>query len=151
MLGAVGLATNNVQAAELDTQPETTSIQSDNHNSQTVSETTVKRHYFSTDQSRRSSVENGAEQSSATPNDTTNVQQPTVGPEKSAAQEQPVVSPEATNEPLGQPTEVAPTENDANKSTTIPKEFETPDVDKAVDEAKKIRTLLSLKTSRRFR
>ena len=40
MLGAVGLATNNVQAAELDTQPETTSIQSDNHNSQTVSETT---------------------------------------------------------------------------------------------------------------
>ena len=79
------------------------------------------------------------------------MQQPTVGPEKSAAQEQPVVSPEATNEPLGQPTEVAPTENDANKSTTIPKEFETPDVDKAVDEAKKIRTLLSLKTSRRFR
>ena len=39
-------------------------------------------------------------------------QQPTVGPEKSAAQEQPVVSPEATNEPLGQPTEVAPTENE---------------------------------------
>jgi hypothetical protein len=58
------------------------------------------------------------EQSSAIPNDTTNVQQPEV--------EQPVVSPETTNEPLGQPTEVAPAENDANKSTTIPKEFETP-------------------------
>ncbi|HEM8842879.1 TPA: aggregation substance, partial [Proteus mirabilis] len=42
-----------------------------------------------------------------------------------------------TNEPLGQPTEVAPAENEANKSTSIPKEFETPDVDKAVDEAKK--------------
>ncbi|MEM5041101.1 GbpC/Spa domain-containing protein, partial [Enterococcus faecalis] len=36
-----------------------------------------------------------------------------------------------------QPTEVAPAENEANKSTSIPKEFETPDVDKAVDEAKK--------------
>ncbi|MET1924414.1 hypothetical protein, partial [Enterococcus faecalis] len=33
--------------------------------------------------------------------------------------------------------EVAPAENEANKSTSIPKEFETPDVDKAVDEAKK--------------
>ncbi|HAP5513078.1 TPA: aggregation substance, partial [Enterococcus faecalis] len=139
VLGAVGLATNNVQAAELDTQPETTSIQSDNHNSQTVSETTVQKDTTSqpTKVEEVASEKNGAEQSSATPNDTTNVQQPTVGPEKSAAQEQPVVSPEATNEPLGQPTEVAPTENDANKSTTIPKEFETPDVDKAVDEAKK--------------
>ncbi|WP_416135497.1 GbpC/Spa domain-containing protein, partial [Enterococcus faecalis] len=138
VLGAVGLATNNVQAAELDTQPETTSIQSDNHNSQTVSETTVQKDTTSqpTKVEEVASEKNGAEQSSATPNDTTNVQQPTVGPEKSA-QEQPVVSPEATNEPLGQPTEVAPTENDANKSTTIPKEFETPDVDKAVDEAKK--------------
>ena len=144
MLGAVGLATNNVQAAELDTQPETTSIQSDNHNSQTVSETTVQKTLLLNRPKVEVASENGAEQSSATPNDTTNVQQPTVGPEKSAAQEQPVVSPEATNEPLGQPTEVAPTENDANKST-IPKEFETPDVDKAVDEAKKIRTLLSLK------
>ncbi|EPM8031234.1 GbpC/Spa domain-containing protein, partial [Enterococcus faecalis] len=139
VLGAVGLATNNVQAAELDTQPETTSIQSDNHNSQTVSETTVQKDTTSqpTKVEEVASEKNGAEQSSATPNDTTNVQQPTVGPEKSAAQEQPVVSPEATNEPLGQPTEVAPTENDANKSTIIPKEFETPDVDKAVDEAKK--------------
>ena len=27
MLGAVGLATDNVQAAELDTQPETTTVQ----------------------------------------------------------------------------------------------------------------------------
>ncbi|WP_425133814.1 GbpC/Spa domain-containing protein, partial [Enterococcus faecalis] len=139
VLGAVGLATNNVQAAELDTQPETISIQSDNHNSQTVSETTVQKDTTSqpTKVEEVASEKNGAEQSSATPNDTTNVQQPTVGAEKSAAQEQPVVSPEATNEPLGQPTEVAPTENDANKSTTIPKEFETPDVDKAVDEAKK--------------
>ena len=77
-----------------------------------------------------------AEQSSATSNDTTNVQQPTAEAEKSA-QEQPVVSPETTIEPLGQPTEVAPAENDANKSTSIPKEFETPDVDKAVDEAKR--------------
>ena len=48
-----------------------------------------------------------AEQSSATSNDTTNVQQPTAEAEKSA-QEQPVVSPETTIEPLGQPTEVAP-------------------------------------------
>ena len=154
MLGAVGLATDNVQAAELDTQPETTTIQSDNPDLQSerkhlkrqyLKKQQYKRHYFSTDQSRRSSARNkGTEQSSATPNDTTNAQQPTVGAEKSA-QEQPVVSPETTNEPLGQPTEVAPAENEANKSTTIPKEFETPDVDKAVDEAKKIRTLLSLK------
>ena len=96
-----------------------------------------KRHYFSTNHSRRSSAERiAAEQSSATSNDTTNVQQPTAEAEKSA-QEQPVVSPETTIEPLGQPTEVAPAENDANKSTSIPKEFETPDVDKAVDEAKR--------------
>ena len=78
----------------------------------------------------------------------TNATTSTVGAEKSA-QEQPVVSPETTNEPLGQPTEVAPAENDANKSTTTPKEFETPDVDKAVDEAKRSGTLLSLKTSRK--
>ncbi|WP_416135482.1 GbpC/Spa domain-containing protein, partial [Enterococcus faecalis] len=138
VLGAVGLATNNVQAAELDTQPETTSIQSDNHNSQTVSETTVQKDTTSqpTKVEEVASEKNGAEQSSATPNDTTNVQQPTVGAENSA-QEQPVVSPETTNEPLGQPTEVAPAENEANKSTSITKEFETPDVDKAVDEAKK--------------
>ncbi|MGC3071947.1 hypothetical protein, partial [Enterococcus faecalis] len=38
---------------------------------------------------------------------------------------------------LGQPTEVAPAENEANKSTTIPKELGTPDVDQAVDDAKK--------------
>ena len=30
MLGAVGLATDNVQAAELDTQPETTTVQPNN-------------------------------------------------------------------------------------------------------------------------
>lgn len=78
------------------------------------------------------------------------MQQPTAEAEKSA-QEQPVVSPETTNEPLGQPTEVAPAENEANKSTSIPKEFETPDVDKAVDEAKKIQTLPLLKNSRRLR
>ncbi|WP_429864487.1 LPXTG-anchored aggregation substance [Enterococcus faecalis] len=147
VLGAVGLATDNVQAAELDTQPETTTVQPNNPDLQSEKETpktavseeaTVQKDTTS----QPTKVEEVApkkiatEQSSATPNDTTNVQQPTVGAEKSA-QEQPVVSPETTNEPLGQPTEVAPAENEANKSTSIPKEFETPDVDKAVDEAKK--------------
>ncbi|HAP3438732.1 TPA: aggregation substance, partial [Enterococcus faecalis] len=147
VLGVVGLATDNVQAAELDTQPETTMVQPDNPDLQAGKETpktavteeaTVQKDTTSqpTKVEEVASEKNGAEQSSATPNDTTNVQQPTVGAEKSA-QEQPVVSPETTNEPLGQPTEVAPAENEANKSTSIPKEFETPDVDKAVDEAKK--------------
>ena len=152
MLGAVGLATDNVQAAELDTQPETTTVQSDNHKSKkTVSEEATVQKDTTSQPTKVEEVapENkGTEQSSATPNDTTNAQQPTVGAEKSA-QEQPVVSPETTNEPLGQPTEVAPAENEANKSTSIPKEFETPDVDKAVDEAKKIRTLLSLKNQQK--
>ncbi|HBD0929841.1 TPA: KxYKxGKxW signal peptide domain-containing protein, partial [Enterococcus faecalis] len=147
VLGAVGLATDNVQAAELDTQPETTMVQPDNPDSQVgsttpntaVSEEEAVQKDTTSQPTKVEEVapENkGTEQSSATPNDTTNVQQPTVGAENSA-QEQPVVSPEATNEPLGQPTEVAPAENEANKSTSIPKEFETPDVDKAVDEAKK--------------
>ncbi|UNM73985.1 LPXTG-anchored aggregation substance [Enterococcus faecalis] len=147
VLGVVGLATDNVQAAELDTQPETTTVQPDNPDPQVGSttpntavseEAPVQKDTTSqpTKVEEVASEKNGAEQSSATPNDTTNVQQPTVGVEKSA-QEQPVVSPETTNEPLGQPTEVAPAENEANKSTSIPKEFETPDVDKAVDEAKK--------------
>ncbi|HCY8955736.1 TPA: KxYKxGKxW signal peptide domain-containing protein, partial [Enterococcus faecalis] len=144
VLGAVGLATDNVQAAELDTQPETTMVQPDNPDSQVgsttpntaVSEETAVQKDTTSQPTKVEEVapENkGTEQSSATPNDTTNVQQPTVGAENSA-QEQPVVSPETTNEPLGQPTEVAPAENEANKSTSITKEFETPDVDKAVDE-----------------
>ena len=147
VLGVVGLATDNVQAAELDSQLGTTTVQPDNPDLQSGKETPktavseeapVQKDTTSqpTKVEEVASEKNGAEQSSATPNDTTNVQQPTVGAEKSA-QEQPVVSPETTNEPLGQPTEVAPAENEANKSTTIPKEFETPDVDKAVDEAKK--------------
>ncbi|WP_430394375.1 LPXTG-anchored aggregation substance PrgB/Asc10 [Enterococcus faecalis] len=147
VLGAVGLATDNVQAAELDTQPETTMVQPDNPDPQVDSttpntEVSEEAPVQKDTTSQPTKVEEvapenkGTEQSSATPNDTTNVQQPTVGAENSA-QEQTVVSPETTNEPLGQPTEVAPAENEANKSTSIPKEFETPDVDKAVDEAKK--------------
>ena len=147
VLGAVGLATDNVQAAELDTQPETTTVQPNNPDLQSGKETpktavseeaTVQKDTTSqpTKVEEVAPENKGTEQSSATPNDTTNAQQPTVGAEKSA-QEQPVVSPETANEPLGQPTEVAPAENEANKSTIIPKEFETPDVDKAVDEAKK--------------
>ena len=140
VLGVVGLATDNVQAAELDTQPGTTTVQPDNPYLQSgketpktaVSEEAALQKDTTSQPTKVEEVvseKNGAEQSSSTPNDTTNdttnMQQPTVGAEKSA-QEQPVVSPEITNEPLGQPTEVAPAENDANKSTTIPKEFETP-------------------------
>ncbi|EQA3579219.1 LPXTG-anchored aggregation substance [Enterococcus faecalis] len=147
VLGAVGLATDNVQAAELDTQPETTMVQPDNPDSQVGSttpktavteEATVQKDTTSqpTKVEEVAPENKGTEQSSATPNDTTNAQQSTAEAEKSA-QEQPVVSPETTNEPLGQPTEVAPAENEANKSTSITKEFETPDVDKTVDEAKK--------------
>ena len=155
VLGAVGLATDNVQAAELDTQPGTTTVQPDNPNPQSRNETlktaVSEEAALKDTTSQPTTAEEvvpkvAAEQSSATSNDTTNVQQPTAEAEKSA-QEQPVVSPETTIEPLGQPTEVAPAENDANKSTSIPKEFETPDVDKAVDEAKKIQTLPSWKTN----
>ena len=39
MLGAVGLATDNVQAAELDTQPETTTVQPNNPDLQSEKET----------------------------------------------------------------------------------------------------------------
>ncbi|MET2183306.1 KxYKxGKxW signal peptide domain-containing protein, partial [Enterococcus faecalis] len=120
VLGVVGLATDNVQAAELDTQPETTMVQPDNPVLQSEKETPktavseeAALQKDTTSQPTKveevASEKNGAEQSSATPNDTTNVQQPTVGDEKSS-QEQPVVSPETTNEPLGQPTEVAPAE-----------------------------------------
>ncbi|MGT9536892.1 GbpC/Spa domain-containing protein, partial [Enterococcus faecalis] len=148
VLGVVGLATDNVQAAELDTQPGSTTVHPDNPDPQLGSatpktavseEATVQKDTTSqpTKVEEVASDNKETEQSSATPNDTTNVQQPTAEAEKSAAQEQPVVSPETNNEPLGQPTEVAPAENKANKSTSIPKEFETPDVDKAVDEAKK--------------
>ncbi|EGO5250799.1 LPXTG-anchored aggregation substance [Enterococcus faecalis] len=147
VLGAVGLATDNVQAVELDTQPETTTVQPNNPDLQSEKETpktavseeaTVQKDTTSqpTKVEEVAPENKGTEQSSATPNDTTNAQQSTAEAEKSA-QEQPVVSPETTNEPLGQPTEVAPAENEANKSTSITKEFETPDVDKAVDEAKK--------------
>ncbi|WP_258143584.1 KxYKxGKxW signal peptide domain-containing protein, partial [Enterococcus faecalis] len=128
VLGAVGLATDNVQAAELDTQPETTMVQPDNPDSQVgsttpntaVSEEEAVQKDTTSQPTKVEEVapENkGTEQSSATPNDTTNVQQPTAEAEKSA-QEQPVVSTETTNEPLGQPTEVAPAENEANKSTS---------------------------------
>ncbi|MDQ6124573.1 KxYKxGKxW signal peptide domain-containing protein, partial [Enterococcus faecalis] len=118
VLGAVGLATDNVQAAELDTKPGTTTVQPDNPDLQSGKETpktavseesAVQKDTTSQPTTAEEVVPKGiaAEQSSATPNDTTNVQQSTVGAEKSV-QEQPVVSPETTNEPLGQPTEVAP-------------------------------------------
>ena len=121
VLGVVGLATDNVQAAELDSQPGTTTVQPDNPDLQSgketpktaVSEEAALQKDTTSQPTKVEEVapENkGTEQSSATPNDTTNAQQPTVGAEKSA-QEQPVVSPETTNEPLGQPTEVAPAEN----------------------------------------
>ncbi|MEW4403895.1 LPXTG-anchored aggregation substance [Enterococcus sp. AN402] len=137
VLGAVGLATDHVQAAELDTQPGTTTVQPDTPIPQAGSETAPAAEVSpvespapidTTSQPTKAeevvSGNRGAEQGSATPNDTTNVQQP-------------VVSPETTNEPLGQPTEVAPGENEANKATSISKEFETPDVDQAIDDAKK--------------
>ncbi|HBI1717975.1 TPA: LPXTG-anchored aggregation substance [Enterococcus faecalis] len=137
VLGVLGLATDHVQAAELDTQPGTTLAQPDNPDSQ-VDSTTPKTTVFevspveapapiaTTSQPTTEVVSGnrGAEQDPAMSNEPTNVQPL-------------VVSPETTNEPLGQPTEVAPAENEANKSTTIPKEFGTPDVDQAVDEAKK--------------
>ncbi|MFG5513670.1 GbpC/Spa domain-containing protein, partial [Enterococcus faecalis] len=140
VIGVVGLATENVQAAELDTQLGSTTVQPDNPDLQSGKETpktavSEEAPVQKDTTSQPTKVEEVAsdnketEQSSATPNDTTNVQQPEA--------EQPVVSPETTNEPLGQPTEVAPVEHGANKATTIPKEFETPDVDKAVEEAKK--------------
>lgn len=137
VLGVLGLATDHVQAAELDTQPGTTLAQPDNPDSQ-VDSTTPKTTVFevspveapapiaTTSQPTTEVVSGnrGAEQDPAMSNEPTNVQPL-------------VVSPETTNEPLGQPTEVAPAENEANKSTSIPKEFGTPDVDQAVDEAKK--------------
>ncbi|WP_322900063.1 KxYKxGKxW signal peptide domain-containing protein, partial [Enterococcus faecalis] len=106
VLGVVGLATDNVQAAELDTQPETTMVQPDNPDLQAGKETpktavteeaTVQKDTTSqpTKVEEVASDNKETEQSSVTPNDTTNVQQPTAGAEKSA-QEQPVVSPETT-------------------------------------------------------
>ncbi|EHB5081920.1 TPA: LPXTG-anchored aggregation substance [Enterococcus faecalis] len=147
VLGGIGLATDNVQAAELDTQPEITTVPPNDLDPQVGSET-PKMAVFEEPAAQKDitpqpptaaevvSESKETEQRSATPNDTTNMQQPAVGAEETT-QEQPVVSPETTNEPLGQPTAVAPAENEANKATTIPKDFKTPDVDKAVDEAKK--------------
>ncbi|HAP2960251.1 TPA: KxYKxGKxW signal peptide domain-containing protein, partial [Enterococcus faecalis] len=90
VLGVLGLATDNVQAAELDTQTETTTVQPDNPDLQVGSTTPntavsekaqVQKDTTSqpTKVEEAASEKNGAEQSSATPNDTTNVQQPTVG------------------------------------------------------------------------
>ncbi|MFB5348635.1 LPXTG-anchored aggregation substance [Enterococcus faecalis] len=112
MLGALGLATDNVQAAELDTQPETAMIQPDKPDLQEGKETPKMA-------------------TSGEVSETTD----TISQSNTA--EQPVVSPETTNEPLGKPTEIALAENEGNKSTSISKEFDTPDVDKAVDDAKK--------------
>ena len=86
VLGAVGLATDNVQAAELDTQPGTTTVQPDNPNPQSRNETLktavseeAALQKDTTSQLTKieevTSEKNGVEQSSATPNDITNVQQ----------------------------------------------------------------------------
>ncbi|KAJ82270.1 KxYKxGKxW signal peptide domain-containing protein [Enterococcus faecalis] len=123
VLGVVGLATDNVQAAELDTKPETTSVQPDNPDPQVDSttpktavseEATVQKATTSQPTKVEEVVPKGiaAEHRSATLNDTTNVQQPTVETEE-LAQEQPVVSPEKNNESLGQSTEVVSTGNEA--------------------------------------
>ncbi|MFS1350297.1 KxYKxGKxW signal peptide domain-containing protein, partial [Enterococcus faecalis] len=88
VLGVVGLATDNVQAAQLDKQPETTMVQPDNPVLQSEKETPktavseeAALQKDTTSQPTKveevASEKNGAEQSSATPNDTTNVQQPT--------------------------------------------------------------------------
>ncbi|EOM33993.1 KxYKxGKxW signal peptide domain-containing protein, partial [Enterococcus faecalis] len=80
VLGVVGLATDNVQAAELDTQPETTMVQPDNPDLQSGKETpktavseesAVQKDTTSqpTKVEEVASEKNGAEQSSATPND----------------------------------------------------------------------------------
>ncbi|MGH2233340.1 hypothetical protein ACQ1ZI_17320, partial [Enterococcus faecalis] len=95
-LGVVGLATHNVQAAELDTQPGTTMVQPDKPDLQSGKETPktavseeapVQKDTTSqpTTAEEVASEKNGAEHNSANPNDTTNVQQPQV--------EQPVISP----------------------------------------------------------
>ncbi|MDQ4488536.1 KxYKxGKxW signal peptide domain-containing protein, partial [Enterococcus faecalis] len=83
VLGAVGLATDNVQAAELDTQPETTTVQPNNPDLQSEKETpktavseeaTVQKDTTSqpTKVEEVAPENKGTEQSSATPNDTTN-------------------------------------------------------------------------------
>ncbi|MDB1573053.1 GbpC/Spa domain-containing protein [Enterococcus faecalis] len=123
VLGVVGLATDNVQAAELDTQPESTSVQPDNPDLQAGKETpktavseeaTVQKDTTSQPTKVEEVVPKGiaAEHRSATLNDTTNVQQPKVDTEE-LAQEQPVVSPETINEPLGQSIEAVSTGNEA--------------------------------------
>ncbi|MDK6430077.1 KxYKxGKxW signal peptide domain-containing protein, partial [Enterococcus faecalis] len=80
VLGVVGLATDNVQAAELDTQPGSTTVHPDNPDPQLGSatpntavseESAVQKDTTSqpTKAEEVASEKNGAEQSSATPND----------------------------------------------------------------------------------
>ncbi|MFQ8440616.1 KxYKxGKxW signal peptide domain-containing protein, partial [Enterococcus faecalis] len=137
VLGVVGFGTENAQAAELDNQPAVVNTQPESPGAKTVSEPT-QNSTTSQPTTAEEVAPKGvtAEQSSAIPNDTTNTPQ-AVATSDESVKERPVVTTETPSEPLGQPTEVAPAENEANKSTTIPKEFETPDVDKSVDEAKK--------------
>ncbi|MDT2432232.1 LPXTG-anchored aggregation substance [Enterococcus avium] len=127
VIGGIGLSTDSAHAAEVETttpatdsaEPQQSSATSQPSQAQEVAPQTTS-----------------TENSVVTPNNIT-TDQAQAAPVQEVEQEQPVVSPTQGSEPIGTPTETAKADDVANKETTISKDFTTPDLDKAVNEAGK--------------
>ncbi|HCT6975663.1 TPA: aggregation substance, partial [Enterococcus faecalis] len=134
VLGVVGLATDNVQAAELDTQPETTMVQPDNPDPQVGSTTpnTAVSEEAAVEKDTTSQPTKVEEvvSSEVTTENTPVVENNTTVSDETIGEAQPA-------EPIGKPTEIANPTASGNQATTIPKEFTTPELDQVVAEAQK--------------
>ncbi|WP_242384906.1 LPXTG-anchored aggregation substance [Enterococcus faecalis] len=139
VLGVVGLATDNVQAAEVDHQLSAM---------KTVAETPPSElETLKTATSQPTKVEEVAVMDTTTEN-TSAVEKNTTVSEETPVEAQPVVKAEQASELLATPTEVAPTISEENKEATIKKDFSTPAVDQAVEEAKKDPNITVVETSK---
>ncbi|EOE00757.1 GbpC/Spa domain-containing protein, partial [Enterococcus faecalis] len=134
VLGVVGLATDDVQAAELDTQPGTTTVQPDNPDPQvgsTTPKTTVSEEAaVQKDTTSQPTKVEEVVSSEVTTENTPVVENNTTVSDETIGEAQPA-------EPIGKPTEIANPTASGNQATTIPKEFTTPELDQVVAEAQK--------------
>ncbi|MDK0504438.1 GbpC/Spa domain-containing protein, partial [Enterococcus faecalis] len=134
VLGVVGLATDDVQAAELDTQPGTTTVQPDNPDPQ-VGSTTPKTAVSEEAAVQKNTTSQPTKVEEVVSSEVTTENTPVVENNTTVSDE--TIGEAQPAEPIGKPTEIANPTASGNQATTIPKEFTTPELDQVVAEAQK--------------
>ncbi|MEB7428460.1 LPXTG-anchored aggregation substance [Enterococcus faecalis] len=134
VLGVVGLATDDVQAAELDTKLETTSVQPDNPDPQ-VGSTTPKTAVSEEETVQKDTTSQPTKVEEVASSEVTTENTPVVENNTTVSDE--TIGEAQPAEPIGKPTEIANPTASGNQATTIPKEFTTPELDQVVAEAQK--------------